>query len=173
GGGKALAVNLATGAKLWEQTTDGNVQATAVLNDVPYFGGHFFKYGKTAVNQLVRANASNGALDTTWLPAVTAGFLGVFGLDGEGDNKLYVGGDFTRVQDQKRLNFASFTDGAAAASADLSIALSGAPASVAVGPDVTSPAAVPNAGPDTAQGTTVTDVLPAGLTFASAPGCTY
>lgn len=172
-GGKALAVNLATGAKLWEQTTDGNVQATAVLNDVPYFGGHFFKYGKTAVNQLVRANATTGALDTTWLPAVTAGFLGVFALDGEGGNKLYVGGDFTRVQDQKRLNFASFTDGAAPAAADLSIALSGAPASVDVGQGVTFTAAVDNAGPDTAQGTTVTDVLPAAFAFESAPGCTY
>jgi uncharacterized repeat protein (TIGR01451 family) len=172
-GGKALAVSLTTGAKIWEQTTDGNVQATAVLNDVPYFGGHFFKYKSTAVSQLVRANASTGALDTTWLPAVTSGFLGVFALDAEGSNKLYVGGDFTRVQDQKRLNFASFTDGAAAASADLSIALSGAPASVDVGEDVTFTANVDNAGPDTALGTTVTDVLPAGLTFESAPGCTY
>ena len=172
-GGKALAVNLATGAKMWEQATDGNVQATAVLNDVPYFGGHFFKYAKTAVNQLVRANATTGALDTTWLPSVTSGFLGVFALDGEGGNKLYVGGDFTRVQDQKRLNFASFTDGAAAASADLSIALSGVPASVDVGQDVTFTATVQNAGPDTAQGTTVTDVLPAAFTFESAPGCTY
>ena len=173
GGGKALAVNLATGAKMWEQTTDGNVQATAVLNDVPYFGGHFFKYGKTAVSQLVRANASTGALDTTWLPAVTAGFLGVFGLDGEGGNKLYVGGDFTRVQNLKRLNFAQFTDGAAPASADLSIALTGSPSSVNVGDGVTFTAAVDNAGPDTAQATTVTDVLPAGLTFVSAPGCSY
>ena len=173
GGGKALAVSLATGAKVWEQTTDGNVQATAVLNDVPYFGGHFFKYGKTAVSQLVRANASTGALDTTWLPAVTAGFLGVFALDGEGANKLYVGGDFTRVQNLKRLNFASFTDGAAAASADVSIALTGSPSSVNVGDTVTFTAAVDNAGPDTAQAATVADVLPAGLAFGSAPGCSY
>jgi uncharacterized repeat protein (TIGR01451 family) len=172
-GGKALAVNLATGAKIWEQTTDGNVQATAVLNDVPYFGGHFFKYGKTAVSQLVRANASTGALDTTWLPAVTAGFLGVFALDGEGGNKLYVGGDFTRVQSLKRLNFASFTDGAAPASADLSLALTVSPSSVNVGDNVTFTAAVDNGGPDTAEATTVTDVLPAGLTFQSAPGCSY
>jgi uncharacterized repeat protein (TIGR01451 family) len=173
GGGKALAVSLATGAKAWEQTTDGNVQATAVLNDVPYFGGHFFKYGKTVVSQLVRANASTGALDTSWLPAVTAGFLGVFALDGEGANKLYVGGDFTRVQDQKRLNFAQFTDSAAPAAADLSLSLSGSPASVDVGQQVTFTAGVANGGPDTALATTVTDVLPAGLAFASAPGCTY
>jgi uncharacterized repeat protein (TIGR01451 family) len=173
GGGKALAVSLATGAKVWEQTTDGNVQATAVLNDVPYFGGHFFKYGKTAVSQLVRANASTGAVDTSWLPAVTAGFLGVFALDGEGANKLYAGGDFTRVQDQKRLNFAQFTDSAAPAAADLSLSLSGSPGSVDVGQQVTFTAGVANGGPDTALATTVTDVLPAGLDFASAPGCTY
>src|SRR5690242_1026157 len=173
GGGKALAVSLSTGAKSWEQTTDGNVQAVTVLNDTPYFGGHFFKYGKTAVSQLVRANTSTGALDTPWLPAVTAGFLGVFALDAEGANKLYVGGDFTRVQDQKRLNFAQFTDSAAPAAADLSIALSGSPASVDVGQQVTFTANVANAGPDTALATTVTDTLPAGLNFASAPGCTY
>ena len=172
-GGKALAVSLTTGAKVWEQTTDGNVQAVAVLADVPYFGGHFFKYKSTAVNQLVRANASTGALDTSWLPAVTAGFLGVFAVDGEGSNKLYVGGDFTRVQDQKRLNFAQFTDSAAAASADLSLSLAGSPSSLDVGEQVTFTASVANAGPDTALGTTVTDVLPAGLTFESAPGCSY
>ncbi|HEX5556848.1 MAG TPA: DUF11 domain-containing protein [Gaiellales bacterium] len=173
GGGKALAVSLSTGAKSWEQTTDGNIQAVAVLNDTPYFGGHFFKYSKIAVSQLVRANPSTGALDTTWLPAVTAGFLGVFTLDGEGANKLYIGGDFTRVQNLKRLNFAQFTDSAAPAAADLSIALSGSPGSVNVGQQVTFTATVANAGPDTALATTVIDTLPAGLDFASAPGCTY
>ena len=97
GGGKALAVNLATGAKIWEKKTDGNVQAVDVLNDTPYFGGHFLKYDGTVVAQLVRADPATGALDTTWLPQVTAGFLGVFAIDGYGPNKLYVGGDFTRV----------------------------------------------------------------------------
>jgi uncharacterized repeat protein (TIGR01451 family) len=173
GGGKALAVDPATGAKIWEKKTDGNVQGVAVLNDTPYFGGHFLKYDGTVVAQLVRANPATGALDTTWVPSVTAGFLGVFAIDAYGNNKLYVGGDFTRVEDQKRLNFAQFTDAAAPASADLSLALVGAPAGVVTGQQVTFTAQVSNVGPDTAVDTTVTDVLPAGLDYVSAPGCSY
>ncbi len=173
GGGKAFAVDLATGAKLWEKKTDGNVQGVDVLNDTPYFGGHFLKYDGVAVNQLVRANAATGALDTSWLPDVTAGFLGVFGIDGYGTNRLYVGGDFTRVEGLRRLNFAQFTDGAAPTSADLGVTLAGAPATVAVGQPVTFTAQVTNAGPDSAVGATLTDPLPAGLDFVSAPGCSY
>ena len=109
GGGKALAVDLATGAKTWEKKTDGNVQAVDVLNDTPYFGGHFLKYDGTLVAQLVRANPATGALDTSWLPQVTAGFLGVFAIGAYGADKLYVGGDFTRVGTVKRTNFAEFS----------------------------------------------------------------
>ena len=119
GGGKALAVNLATGAKVWEKKTDGNVQAVDVLNGTPYFGGHFMKYDGTVVAQLVRADPATGTLDKTWLPQVTAGFLGVFAIDGYSPNKLYVGGDFTRVEDVKQTNFAQFTDAAAPTTADL------------------------------------------------------
>ncbi len=173
GGGKALAVNLATGAKIWEKKTDGNVQAVDVLNDTPYFGGHFLKYDGTVVSQLVRANPATGALDTTWLPQVTAGFLGVFAIDAYGGNKLYVGGDFTRVGTIKRTNFAEFTDGAAPVSADVSVTLSASSANPAVGQNVVYTAKIGNAGPDTAVSVTVTDVLPAGLDFVSAPGCTY
>ena len=173
GGGKALAVNLATGAKIWEKKTDGNVQAVDVLNDTPYFGGHFLKYDGTVVSQLVRANPATGALDTSWLPQVTAGFLGVFAIDAYGGNKLYVGGDFTRVGTIKRTNFAGFTDGAAPVSADVSMTLSAAPANPAVGQNVVYTAKIANSGPDTAVSVTVTDVLPARLDFVSAPGCTY
>ena len=174
GGGKALAVNLATGAKIWEIKTDGNVQAVDVLNGTPYFGGHFLKYGSTVVSQLVRANPGTGALDTTWLPQVTSGFLGVFGIDAFGTNKIYVGGDFTRVNDLPRFNFAQFTDSGAVTSADLSVGLTGSPSSVSTGQSVTYTAQVGNAGPDPAQTTTLTDALPAGLDFVSAPsGCTY
>lgn len=173
GGGKAFAVNLATGAKIWEIKTDGNVQAVDELNDTPYFGGHFLKYNGTAVGQLVRANPATGALDSSWLPQVTAGFLGVFAIDGFSPNKLYIGGDFTRVQGIKRTNFAQFTDGAAPASADVSVTLTGVPAGATLGQNVTYTAQIGNAGPDTALNTTVTDVLPATLDYVSAPGCTF
>ena len=173
GGGKALAVDLATGAKTWEKKTDGNVQAVDVLNDTPYFGGHFLKYDGTLVAQLVRANPATGALDTSWLPQVTAGFLGVFAIGAYGADKLYVGGDFTRVGTVKRTNFAEFSDGAAPVSADISATLSASPANPAVGQKVVYTANVANAGPDTAVSVRLTDILPAGLDFVSAPGCTY
>ncbi|MEO8475511.1 MAG: DUF11 domain-containing protein, partial [Actinomycetota bacterium] len=173
GGGKALAVNLATGAKIWEKKTDGNVQGVDVLNGTPYFGGHFFKYDSKVVDQMVRTDAATGALDMTWLPVVTAGFLGVFAVDAFSNNKLYIGGDFTRVQSQKRLNFAQFTDGAAPTTADLSLAFAGAPTTVNVGQQITFTATITNAGPDSATSTTLTDVLPSTLDFVSAPGCTY
>ncbi len=174
GGGKALAVNPTTGAKLWEIKTDGNVQAVSVLNGVPYFGGHFLKYGSTAVGQLARANPATGALDTTWLPQVTDGYLGVFALAGSAPNQLYVGGDFTRVTAVPAYNFAQLTDGSAPPVADLGVTLTAAPASVTAGQNVTYTANVSNAGPGAAPTTVLTDVLPAGLTFVSAStGCTY
>jgi len=173
GGGKAFAVNLATGAKVWEKKTDGNVQAVDVLNDTPYFGGHFLKYDGTVVAQLVRADPATGALDKTWLPQVTAGFLGVFAIDGYSPNKLYVGGDFTRVQGIKQTNFAQFTDGAAPTAADVGLTLSASPASPTLGQNVTYTATITNSGPDTALNTVVTDVLPASLDFVSAQGCTF
>jgi uncharacterized repeat protein (TIGR01451 family) len=173
GGGKALAVDLSTGAKIWEMKTDGNVQGVDVLNGTPYFGGHFFKYAGVPVDQMVRANPATGALDQTWLPFVTAGFLGVFAVDAFSNNKLYIGGDFTRVQNEKRLNFAQFTDGAAPTTADLGLTFTGAPSTVNVGQQITYSATITNAGPDSATSATLTDVLPSTLDFVSAPGCTY
>ena len=126
------------------------------------------------MSQLVRAESGHRrARSQSWLPQVTAGFLGVFAIDAYGRNKLYVGGDFTRVGTIKRTNFAEFTDGAAPVSADLSVTLSASPANPAVGQNVVYTAKIANAGPDTAVSVTVTDVLPAGLDFVSAPGCTY
>ncbi len=173
GGGKALAVNLATGVMIWEKRTDGNVQGVDVLNGTPYFGGHFFKYDSKVVDQMVRADAATGVLDTPWLPVVTAGFLGVFAVDAFSNNKLYIGGDFTRVQSQKRLNFAQFTDSSAPTTADLGLAFDGAPTTVNVGQQITYTATISNAGPDSALSTMLTDVLPSTLDFVSAPGCTY
>jgi uncharacterized repeat protein (TIGR01451 family) len=173
GGGKALALNLSTGAKIWEKKTDGNVQGVGVFGGIPYFGGHFFTYTGVAVNQLVRADPATGNLDTSWLPAVTAGFLGVFTVASSG-NHLYVGGDFTRVSGQKQLNFAQFTDDQVAAQADLGVTLTDAPDPVDVGASLAYTAHVANAGPDGATSVLLTDPLPVGMTFLSAsPGCTY
>ena len=173
GGGKAVALTTSTGAKLWEKKTDGNVQAVSTLNGVPYFGGHFFKYTSIAVGQLVRTDPVTGVLDQSWLPNVTAGFLGVFAVRGFNAN-LYVGGDFTRVAQTKQLNFAQWTDSAVSASIDVGVSLADAPDPVDAGSSLTYTATVTNAGPDAAAGVALTDNLPASATFVSAsPSCTY
>ena len=59
-------------------------------------------------------------------------------------------------------------------SADLSISKTSAPDSPVMGQKLTYTLTVANAGPDAAEGVTVTDVLAAGLTFDSASvGCDY
>jgi uncharacterized repeat protein (TIGR01451 family) len=57
-------------------------------------------------------------------------------------------------------------------SADLSISKSSAPNPVLAGQDLTYTLTAANNGPATAASVTVTDVLPAGVTLISAPGCT-
>ncbi len=171
-GGRALAVTVSAGAKLWEKKTDGNVQGVGVEGSFAYFGGHYFKYDGKAVSQLVRVDPTTGVLDQSWLPT-SNGFLGVFAVDGFG-SRLYVGGDFDHVSQTKQLHFAQFTDGAITNDADLSVSLSDAPDPVSVGDALTYTALVSNAGPDPATSTILTDVLPAGVTFvSSSTGCAY
>lgn len=55
---------------------------------------------------------------------------------------------------------------------DLRITKTDAPDPVVAGQDLTYTLTVTNDGPATAQAVTVTDTLPAGVTFVSAPGCT-
>jgi len=56
--------------------------------------------------------------------------------------------------------------------ADLAISKS-APADATSGTDITYHLTVTNNGPTTSTGGTVTDILPAGVSFQSAPGCTF
>jgi uncharacterized repeat protein (TIGR01451 family) len=70
-------------------------------------------------------------------------------------------------------NTASNTTNSVATLADVTIAKSHSASATTPGTDVTYTLAVSNAGPDTATGVSVSDILPAGLTFkSSASGCT-
>jgi uncharacterized repeat protein (TIGR01451 family) len=171
-GGRALAISVSAGAKLWERKSDGNIQGVGVQGSFAYFGGHFFKYDNKSVSQLVRVDPTTGVLDQSWLPT-SNGFLGVFAVEGFG-SRLYAGGDFDHVSGQKQLHFAQFTDSAVTNDADVAVSLTDAPDPVDVGTDLTYTARVSNDGPDPATSTILTDVLPAGVTFVNAStGCTY
>ncbi|MBB5871169.1 hypothetical protein F4553_004548 [Allocatelliglobosispora scoriae] len=47
-GGRIMSVNAANGDAAWTVTTDGDVQAVAVLDSVIYFGGHYDRVCKTS-----------------------------------------------------------------------------------------------------------------------------
>lgn len=171
-GGRALAISVSAGAKLWEKKTDGNVQGVGIQGSFALFGGHFFKYDNKTVSQLVRVDPATGTLDQSWLPT-SNGFLGVFAVEGFG-SRVYAGGDFDHMSGQKQLHFAQFTDGALTNDADVSVSLADAPDPATVGSDLTYTAHVSNAGPDPATSTILTDALPAGVTFVNASaGCSY
>ncbi|HEY3128912.1 MAG TPA: SBBP repeat-containing protein [Acidobacteriota bacterium] len=73
----------------------------------------------------------------------------------------YGGGDFDGF-------IAKITEDLPPVSADLSITKSSSPGSATIGTGLTYTISVSNAGPSTATGVTVTDTLPAGVTFVSA-----
>jgi uncharacterized repeat protein (TIGR01451 family) len=177
-GGRALAVDIATGQRYWERKGDGNLQAVDAFGDYVYFGGHMLEYDGTPVEFMVRVDPTTGVLDRSWLPSVKLA-LGVFAVHGSGA-KLYLGGDFLSVTDMRtgtkvrQPHFAQFTDDRIKGDADLSLRLTDGPDPVAVGKTVKYVATVRNAGPDLATGVTVTDRLPSGLSFAAASAnCNY
>ena len=86
-------------------TGDGNIQGLDVEDGTVYAGGHFVTMGTTARNFLAGLDADTGAL-TTW-NATANSVLGVFALEVSAD-RLYIGGDFTRVSGLDQQGFAMF-----------------------------------------------------------------
>jgi hypothetical protein len=109
-GGHIGAFDLATGARIWTQQTDGGVQNMVIMDGVIYGGGHFDNVcvgvtdGATSGftcptnlatrHKLVAIDAVTGALDP-WNPGANSP-LGVFGMASD-DGSLEVGGDFTKI----------------------------------------------------------------------------
>jgi PQQ enzyme repeat len=118
GGGNFAALNLTTGAMLWQGGTDGNVQAIATLDGIVYVGGHYDNYCGMQGGQhtcttpitrhkLLAVDEATGAL-TSWNPSANS-TLGVFALTGSGTT-LAAGGDFTRIGGRAQQGFAEFTE---------------------------------------------------------------
>lgn len=119
-GGKAMAMNAATGETKWTVTFDGDAQAIAVLGDTVYIGGHFDKACASAnvgpqgvcldgSHQRIKLAAYN--LNGDLLPWTVDG-NGTVGvhvlLSHAGLGQVLVGGEFTHINGVSQRRFALF-----------------------------------------------------------------
>ncbi|BCJ71922.1 hypothetical protein CS0771_14660 [Catellatospora sp. IY07-71] len=118
-GGRATAMDLAGNAK-WTITTDGDVQAVAVLDGTVYLGGHFDNVCKSA-NVGAKGVCLDGSNRRVKLAAVTlAGDLLPWTADGNGSvgvntlstnpelGQLVAGGAYTAINGGAQRRFALF-----------------------------------------------------------------
>ncbi len=118
-GGRATAMDLAGNAK-WTITTDGDVQAVAVLDGIVYLGGHFDNVCKSA-NVGAKGVCLDGSNRRVKLAAVTlAGDLLPWTANGNGSvgvntlstnselGQLVAGGAYTAINGSAQRRFALF-----------------------------------------------------------------
>ena len=105
-GGKAAALDLATGRKRWEISSDGNFQAVDVDDGrFVYFGGHYESIEEDGrADRLTRHDKRSGLVDISWLPRIN-GYRSINAIDVTPDG-LYIGGDFTKVDAEPHEGFA-------------------------------------------------------------------
>jgi hypothetical protein len=109
-GGAGAAYSTVTGARVWSQWADGDVQAVTVLGDRVYAGGHFVELGGQSRRFFVALDPATGALDPTWTPAGSGG-SGVWTLVADPLRaRLYAGGEFTSISGVPHQGFAQFSD---------------------------------------------------------------
>ena len=104
GGGKAWALDSSTGSTAWSIFVDGDAQAVGYHDDFVYFGGHFEWSGSGSQERLIQVTTSGGV--TSWLPTFNSG-PGIWAVEGAVD-KMYVGGDFTQVNNTSALRLVAF-----------------------------------------------------------------
>ncbi len=111
-GGGCASLNAATGASQWNVHANGNVQAVTALDGAVYCGGHFgpnsggeAPFGGQVRYKLAAADESTGQV-LDFAPVVNSS-LGVWTLDQE-DNRLFAGGNFTKISGQYQPYFAQF-----------------------------------------------------------------
>jgi trimeric autotransporter adhesin len=136
GGGHVRSFVLRTGRLRWTETTNGNVNAVALLGTGSaqqlVIGGHFTKVGAQERHKVAVLSPQTGLVDTStnsWHPAAAGSDLGIYGELAYGQ-KVYFGGDFLEWQ----------THPGVAEQAHLSVFSTTAPADT-VAPVVKAPAA--------------------------------
>lgn len=114
-----FAVNISTGALLWQNTCLGATQALAIIGDWLYKGSHAHDCAYTAggwpqtnpeiLHRLMNQSLTDGTLGH-WTPSTNGNSLGphVMATDG---SQLFLGGDFTVVNNKPQQGFAIFPVG--------------------------------------------------------------
>ena len=104
GGGHLRSFMLNTGRMRWTSTTDGNVNAVALIGQGSaqrvVIGGHFTRVGAQERHKVALVNPVTGLVDTSpnsWHPAAAGSDLGIYGELAYGQ-KVYFGGDFLEWQ---------------------------------------------------------------------------
>ncbi len=109
-GGRVSTYDVATARRLWQTTTDGDVQAVALADGKLIAGGHFDVSfgGKGPRAGLAALDPVTGGVLDDWKPLLVYD-LGVWDLASDG-GALLVGGGFTRVDtNTTRQRYTSFT----------------------------------------------------------------
>jgi hypothetical protein len=107
-GGRVTTYDPATARRLWQTTTDGDVQAVALVGGTLAAGGHFeTSFGGKPRAGVAALDAITGGVLDGWRPSLLYDY-GVWDLAAEPDT-LRVGGGFTRVDaDTSRQRYTTF-----------------------------------------------------------------
>jgi hypothetical protein len=108
-GGHVVAYSLTTGKLLWQDSADGDVTGVSVYHDQLIVTGHFRHVDALVAEHLASVSTVDGTVDTSsWTPSLNQ-VLGGYAVLGYGD-RVYAGGDFTKVDNQPQQALAQFDD---------------------------------------------------------------
>ena len=101
-----------TGSVVWARKSGGEAQTVSMLGpDKAIFGGHFGQWDNVKVAGIALINLSDGSVDLSWKPALTAagtGFVSIWETFVD-DNHVYIGGLFNSVEGVPRTHLARFS----------------------------------------------------------------
>jgi len=127
GGSDFFASYTTAGTQRWKRDTSGSTQSVEIHQGVAVIGGHFVEIADQAGDSCGFRSSSGGTLDpndecqtrkylaayelngtlTSWSPALTGKYNGVWAIEPEG-SALHVGGEFTKASGTARKFYAKF-----------------------------------------------------------------
>ncbi len=112
-GGACTALNAQTGATVWSDRSNGNMQSVRLAGGRLYCAGHFGGSGSflgQTRNKVAAVDPLSGAL-TSFAPKVNSS-QGPWAMAAD-ETRVYIGGDFSSITGVKQPHFAMFIDSAA------------------------------------------------------------